>query len=425
MTTPAAKAETPLTPAPLPQAPSGDRSRRPHPTAAIRAAESSSERCRLLLANLDAVADLLAEGAIISENERSLSDQSTAALRSAGIFGMLVPDDLGGNEVAPLAVYEVLQRLSAIDASTAWTAAILLQGAGEMATVLEPRAAQAMFADRIPLRVLSLAPGSATETADGYIVDGQWNFLSGLRQADFVAVTFEVDARTRRCALIPKQPLEALDDWRVLGMRGTGSSSVRATGVLVPRSMTYDRFDPSSYARPDTPMGRLGPTRYVLLGNGAYPLGVARRALDELLQAAPLVRRGARINTGQMPSLAEASWFQRELGELNARWLAADSLARRTLAQLAERQDSAAGFTLADTDALQIVSSFACKTGVDIVTRVFRVLGSSAIRDETLIARQLRDLNTLAAHGGLGEAGFEDHGAFILGLQDEARRRAV
>jgi alkylation response protein AidB-like acyl-CoA dehydrogenase len=371
------------------------------------------------------VADLLAEGAVISENERSLSDQSTDALRSAGIFGMLVPDDLGGNTVAPLAVYEVLQRLSYIDTSTAWAAAILLQGAGEMATVLEPRAAQALFSGRIPLRVLSLAPGSATETEDGYIVDGQWNFLSGLRQADYVAVTFEIDTQTRRCGLIPKHQLEVLDDWQVLGMRGTGSSSVRAAGVLVPRSMTYDRFDTASYARSDTPMGRLGPTRYVLQGNGAYPLGVARRALDELLQAAPLVRRGARINTEQMPSLAEASWFQRELGELNARWLAADSLARRTLAQLGERQGARAELTLADTDALQIVSSFACQTGVDIVTRVFRVLGASAIRDETLIARQLRDLNTLAAHGGLGEAGFENHGAFILGLQDEARRRVV
>ena len=412
-------------PATLAQAPAGVGSQRLHSAAAIRAAGSSGERCRLLLANLDAVADSLAEGAVISERERSLSDQSADALRAAGIFGMLVPDDLGGNTVAPLAVYEVLRRLSAIDTSTAWAAAILLQGAGEMATVLDPRAAQALFAERIPLRVLSLAPGSATETGDGYIVDGQWDFLSGLRQADYVAVTFEVDAQTRRCGLIPRHQLEVVDDWQVLGMRGTGSSSARAAGVLVPRSMTYDRFDPSCYPRQDTPMGRLGPTRYVLQGNGAYPLGVARQALDELVRAAPRVRRGARINQGQMPSLAEASWFQRELGELNARWLAADSLARRTLAQLGDRLDARAEFTLADTDALQIVSSFACQTGVDIVTRVFRVLGASAIRDEALIARQLRDLNTLAAHGGLGEAGFESHGAFILGLQDEALARVV
>ncbi|MEU4311128.1 acyl-CoA dehydrogenase family protein [Nocardia sp. NPDC024068] len=400
----------------------------PYDSAQLRAATEPTERRRMLLANLGAITDELAAGAETSDAERSLSDRSADALRRAGVLGLMVPEDLGGNPVDPLTVYEIISRISAIDTSTAWVTAILLQGAGELATVLSPEEAGALFRERIPLRVLSLAPGTATRTTTGFRVSGRWNFLTGLRQADYVAVTFTVegdDTGERRCALVPKQELELIDDWDVLGMRGTGSSSVRAEGVEIAARFVYDRFAPASYPRQNTMMARLGPTPYVLLANAGHPLGAARRALDFIIDAAPRIRRGARINSAPVPSLAEASWFQRELGELDTQWAAADSLVRATLTQVGARLTAGEPIELADTDRLQVASSFATKTALEIVTRVFRHLGAGAILDSHPVGRQLRDLNTLAAHGGLGEAGFESHGEFVLGLQDEGSRRLV
>ena len=37
-----------------------------------------------------------------------------------------------------------------------------------------------------------------------------------------------------RMCLVPKSDYEIVDDWQVLGMRSTGSKSVRATDVFVP-----------------------------------------------------------------------------------------------------------------------------------------------------------------------------------------------
>ncbi|MFC9552301.1 hypothetical protein ACFTWF_15745 [Rhodococcus sp. NPDC056960] len=62
---------------------------------------------------------------------------------------------------------------------------------------------------------------------------------------------------------------------------------------------------------------------------------------------------------------------------------------------------------------------------VEVVTRVFRHAGASAILEDSVLAKLVRDLNTISAHGVMSEAGFESHAEFILGLQTDDNRRMV
>lgn len=385
------------------------------------------ERRDWALRQVETIRDELAAGAVDSERQRRLSDRSIAALRSSGLLGIMTPDDLGGNVVDPVTAFEIVERIGYIDPATAWTAAILLEGAGELATVVDPEVSAKIFAERFALKASSLKPGQATRVDGGYVVSGRWDFLSGLHHADYVSATFLIEGENgqpvRRAALLAAEQIDVLDDWRVLGMRGTGSTSFEAKDVFVADEMIYD---PMAYGkRDDTPLARMGMVPFVLQMHPGMVLGAARRALDEIIGAAPKIRRGGRIQLAAPAPLSELTWFQRELGELDVKVGAARSYCIETLELVTAVLDAGGKVELPQLDRMQTAASYAAKTAVEVVTRVFRFSGSSAILEDSLLAKLLRDLNTICAHGVLGEAGFEIHAEFILGLQTEENRRMV
>jgi len=385
------------------------------------------ERRQVALDAVDAIADELTAGAEESEKLNRLSDRSFRALRDAGILGIMTPDDLGGNVVSPVTAFEIVEKIGYIDPATAWTATILLEGAGELATVLDPATARDVFSAGLALKAMSLKPGEATEVDGGYVVSGRWDFVSGLHHANYVSATFLVptdsDTQARRAAVIPRDQIELLDDWRVMGMRGTGSSSFVVKDVFVPHSMIYDPLGHGQ--RHDTPLAQLGMVPFVLQMHPGMVLGAARRALDTLIDSAHRIRRGSRINLTAPASLAESTWFQRELGELDVRVRAARSFCVETLADVRAVMEAGRRIELPQLDQMQTAASHAAKTAVEVTTRCFRHTGAAAILEDSLLAKILRDLNTICAHGVLGEAGFETHAEFLLGLQTEQNRRMV
>ncbi|RZL84442.1 MAG: hypothetical protein EOP32_03610 [Rhodococcus sp. (in: high G+C Gram-positive bacteria)] len=385
------------------------------------------DRRATALAAVDAIRDELAAGAAESEAGRRLSDRAINALRDSGVLGIMTPDDLGGNVVDAVTAFEVIEKIGHIDPATAWTATILLEGAGELATVVSDDTARKIFASGIALKAGSLKPGTATRVDGGYVMSGRWDFVSGLHHADYVTATFLIDHEdgqtVRRAALLPRAEIDVLDDWRVLGMRGTGSSSFRAEQVFVPDDMIYDPLGEGR--RTDTALSRLGMVPFVLQMHPGMVLGAARRALDEIITAAPKIRRGGRINLQQPPALTELTWFRRELGELDARIRAARSLCIDTLHQVNDVVDACGRVQLPLLDQMQTAASLAAKTSVEVVTRAFRHAGAGAILEDSILSKLLRDLNTISAHGVMGEAGFESHAEFILGLQTDDNRRMV
>jgi alkylation response protein AidB-like acyl-CoA dehydrogenase len=378
------------------------------------------------LAQIDSIRDRIEAGVAAGQQEGRVTNDVIDALRDAGILGIMTPDDLGGNVVDPVTAFEIVEALGRIDPSTAWTSTILLEGAGQLATQLSEEDAQSVFAGRLPLKAGSLRPGEATRAAGGYIINGKWDFVSGVHHADFVSATFllEVNGKTeRRAALIPTSKIEILDSWHVLGMKATGSTSFTVSDVFVPDSMIYDPMGKAS--RTDTPLARLTMVPYVLQMHPGMVLGAARRALDEIMRIAPGKRRGSRINLSATSTLAESSWFQRELGALDAKVLSARALVIETLERLREHIATGEPVTLELLDAMQTASSHAGVTAQEVITRAFRHAGAEAIVESHVLARLLRDINTVLAHGVLGEIGFELHAEFILGLQTPENRRMI
>ncbi len=85
-----------------------------------------------------------------------------------------------------------------------------------------------------------LTPQGTAETAPGgYVISGQWGYASGIDIATHVAVA-ALDPELPKgeppnvlTFVVPVDRIEVVDDWFVLGLRGTGSKSVRCDSVFL------------------------------------------------------------------------------------------------------------------------------------------------------------------------------------------------
>ena len=84
------------------------------------------------------------------------------------------------------------------------------------------------------------AVGRAQRDGDGWRVSGQWQFVSGIHNAQIFGATVhlydgeEQVVEGNRYAVVPEGEFEIVDTWHVGGLRGSGSHDVRLDDVFVP-----------------------------------------------------------------------------------------------------------------------------------------------------------------------------------------------
>ncbi|HEX2298703.1 MAG TPA: acyl-CoA dehydrogenase family protein, partial [Pseudonocardiaceae bacterium] len=124
----------------------------------------------------------VAERAAEGERLRTMPPELVARVEAAGLFRMLRVRALGGLELDPPTVVDVVERLAHADASAAWT---VLIGATANAFFgwLDPGTARTMLEGcGNASSTCVFAPGGAAlpDGADGFTVSGRWGFNSGI-----------------------------------------------------------------------------------------------------------------------------------------------------------------------------------------------------------------------------------------------------
>jgi indole-3-acetate monooxygenase len=381
--------------------------------------DREDKRAALLAAVAD-VRDVLAAGADEAEQQRRMGPATVAALEGAGLFGLKLPVELGGAEADPVTHLEVIEALSYIDASSGWTAMIGSTSIGLLGTFLPDDAIQQIFGgDRPPRAAAVTMPGGKAQRVEGgYRISGRWPFASGVRHAHWVAGAGLVESGddgppAYRMFVAPIEAAELLDTWHVTGLRGTGSCDFTLTEQFIPESFSFNFFtDPQ----------QRGGALYNIRAPGSMAnehagcaLGVARRALDTVTEIAATKKRGYALARS---SLAGRPVFQRMLGECDLRLRAARAL----LVEVYERAWEAAcadrpvePALMAD---LRANAAFSTAVATDVATQAFRYAGASAVGEDNLLQRHLRDLNVASQHVTVSDIAYENLGKFILGLPD-------
>ena len=214
---------------------------------------------------------------------------------------------MGGLELDPLTIVEVVEVLSRADGSAGWTT--LIGNSTSFFAWLEPSVAEALIGSTPDFCSTSMfGPMGQAHPAgqDAYTVSGRWPFNSGCPHAEWLQVgVLVMEGSDRECATRPIRTggsRSCHTTWRV--SRTPGTPSVSAGPAVTTSAWTGSGFPPSispprCSSRPAT-TDRCGASACFDLAGVlmfGFPLGVARRALDEFTVLARTKFRGNPANT--------------------------------------------------------------------------------------------------------------------------------
>jgi indole-3-acetate monooxygenase len=377
--------------------------------------EREAKRQALLQA-VDNVRDTLAANADEAETMRTLPQVSVAALRESGLFALKTPAVLGGAEADPITQFDVLEAVAYIDSSAGWCLSISAASLGLAAALLPDAAVAQIFAgDQVPTMAGALMPGKAVSVDGGYRVSGRWSWASGIRHADWVTATVQIDhAGGRppelRMLIIPAAQVEILDNWQVAGMKGTGSFDFALSALFVPAAFSYDLI--ALQPQRGGPLYHLGIPGFVIYEHAAFALGVARRALDAILHLAQTKGRGY----GKAVPLASRAVFQRAVAEGDFRLRAARALIVEVLKKAWATVCAGRSLDPQLQAELRGATTWVNDVALEVTTTAFRYGGGSAIRLDNVLQRCLRDLQVESSHLMVNDSAYENYGQFLLGL---------
>jgi alkylation response protein AidB-like acyl-CoA dehydrogenase len=370
------------------------------------------------------LAPLLRDRAAEGEAARTMPPDVVDKVRGAGLFHLAMPSGLGGPPCDPATIADVVEELSAADGSAGWT--VMVGNSTSFVAWLERDVAAEILSVRSNALTASVfAPAGQALAGDGstYTVTGRWSFASGAPHADWfvngVVVADGEGPRRRddgrldwRFAVLPAADVEVLDTWHAAGLRGTGSHDVAVEGVRVPAEwVVAPLFSP---AVADDTLFRLPFMSLILVFFAGFPLGVARRAMEEFSALAQAKSR--RMDGLRM---ADDEAVQVEVGRLYGTLGAARAYVYEALDDLWGTVCAGDPPSKAQRARWSSAVGHAMRSGLLVVDTAFRLAGGGALYDSNPLQRCFRDLHAGAQHIAVSLAADRGVGRVALGLEPE------
>lgn len=377
-----------------------------------------------LIAAARDLAPVLRERAAETDNLRRLPDQNVADMKSAGLFRVLQPERCGGWQMDFHAHLDVVEEIGVGCGSSAWCLGVL-QIHSWVAGLMSKQAQDDIYADDPDALIVAVlnARGTAARSQDGYTVSGFWPFGSGSEHSGWAILGAQIkdendDIVDEGCFLIPASDIEIKDDWRVAGLRGTGSCSLVVKDAAVPAHRFISFLDAR---RGETPGGDLhdgalfdapiGPPLAIALCGPA--VGIAEGAIRDFIDYVP-----GRTN----PHLRGASQIDSPLthqvvAEARAQTDAARVLLHRAADDIHAAADNGGEMTTENRARIRMDSAYAVRLCMDAVESIFMACGGSGLAEKHPVQRAWRDLHAINQHALLQlTTNAEIYGRTLLGL---------
>jgi indole-3-acetate monooxygenase len=381
------------------------------------------------VARAHALAPLLEDAADEIEERRQLPERVVEALVEGGFFRLLLPRSLGGAELHPLTYVQVLEEIGKAEPSTAWSLG-QNSGCSMTAPYLDPAVAREVFGP--PHGILAWGPelpgaGRAVAVEGGFRVTGRWGFATGSRHATWLGAhvpIFEPDDAPRmnpngrpfvRTVLFPKTNAKIIDNWQVIGLRGTGSDSYAVEDLFVPQRYTASRDNQAERREPGL-LYKFTSGMVYAMGFSNVSLGIARGALEAfIVLARDKIPRGARN------PLRQNNVIQAQVAQCEARLRSCRAFIHATLREMWDAAERTGDFLPEQHARLRLASTWAIQQSRDVVAAVYSAAGATAIFNENPFERRLRDMHAGSQQGQGRPVHFETVGQILLGLPPEGR----
>lgn len=357
------------------------------------------------------------------ERHRRLPTELVHAMAEAGLFRMCVPQVFGGLEVDAATMVEVIEEIAKADGSAGWCVMIGATS-GLVSAYVPDTVAREVFGAPHTITGGVFAPyGKANVVDGGYRVTGRWPFGSGCEHCAWLmggSVVLE-DANPRllpngqpdsRMMLFPTAEVEIIDTWTVSGLRGTGSHDVAVSDVFVPHgrsvSLITDRPCQSG------PLYAFPVFGLLALGIAGVGLGVARSAIDELVQLA-----GGKIPTGSRKRLGDRAVIQMQVAEAEALLRSARAFLYEAIGDAWHAAQGTGAITATQRATLRLAATHATTSAAKVVDLMYNAGGGTSVYATSPLQRFFRDIHVITQHMMVAPPTLELTGRLFLGIETD------
>jgi alkylation response protein AidB-like acyl-CoA dehydrogenase len=365
---------------------------------------------RDLVARAAAVGAEVAKHAARHDAEGTFVEEGLNCLRESGLLALAVPVELGGSGGTIRQVAMVQRELAHHCGSTAlgssmhqhvvcfaaWRYRRAMPGAEAM---LRRVAEEGILLVSTGGADFSRPRGEATKVEGGYRVSGRKVFASQSSHGDVMATMFAFDdpeqgRRVLNMAVpIASEGVSVLDNWDVLGMRGTASNDVVIEDVFVPDERVVAN---RPYGVIDPPLQVIASIAMPIVS--AVYLGVAEAAYRAALETAA--------------AKADDPIVQRQIGVMACRLKIASWALDRALDEIGDDPDP----SVHSVSAAMIAKREIALAGIEVCDIAMEVAGGAAYFKGSTIERCYRDIRAAKFHPLTPELTLIHAGRLALGL---------
>ena len=372
-----------------------------------RAEDFSKFTMEQALDRAKALVPVLRERASATEQARRILPETIEDLNAHGLLRFVQPKRWGGMELAFESLVRIPAELARGCPSTAWCVGNWAIHHWMLA-LYEEQAQQDIWdtdPDALIASGIAYPQGSAKMVDGGFMISGHWNFSSGVDPSPWnmlAALLREGDRVVDYLmCLVPRSDYEIIDDWHVLGMSGTGSKSVKAKEVFVPKHRALSMLKARG--------GREFPGARIH-SNPLFSIGLATMGTHCLVGAAIGNAQAAldtTIDWVEQRSTSYQSLKMRDLPNVHQRLAFAG--ARIDAARALALEDCAVAQRMAEQDRVPDLIdklrpkrnvAFAVQLCTEAVDCLHSLAGANGIYDQYPMQRIFRDAHALMGHFG-------------------------
>ncbi|WP_036280656.1 acyl-CoA dehydrogenase family protein [Methylocystis sp. ATCC 49242] len=374
-----------------------------------------------LLDSVRKIEPLIRENAGVAERDRRLSTPVVNAMREAGLYRLWRPKALGGLEVDPITGFRIIEKLARIDSAASWNLQVSIAHDLFGAWFGDTAAHEIFGGDAVAVGGQQPAR-QAVPVEGGYLLSGRTPFVSGAHQATVYLGYAHIlengklrpgpdGAPETLLIACPAADAEIIDNWNVIGMRGTGSHDVEMK----------DAFVPAHWAVPWAPLQKPGSayegplyrlTVWPAIAALTPPaIGIARAAIDEAIE---LIKAKTPAFGGK--TLKDQGVAQSQLARAEAKLRGGRALFYQTFEEAYAEAVAGRPIHIELKAKMQLAITHAMLEAAAAVDIVHEIVGASGVRDEYSFSRHFRDIHVITQHGFINSAKLQPVGQIMLGL---------
>ncbi len=377
-----------------------------------------------MVARARALVPVLRERAAEADRLRKVPDANIIALRRAGLLKVLQSRRYGGHQMSLRTHIDVIAELGRGCISTAWCAGVIHAHSWLMG--LFPEAAQQESYGTNPDAIVSavIAPrGKARSVDGGFVLNGFWPFASGCEHSQWLFLGAVVEnaggeAVDEGDLLVRTEAVTIKDDWNVAGLRGTGSCSIVAQDVFVPKHRFLSLPAAIQGHAPgvelhDGTLFRSAPVPVLALAITPAALGAAELAFESFVSKLP----GKEVAFTRSERQIEMPVTHLQVAEARTKIDTARLLLYHCADAIEAAAQSGSEMEFIKRARVRMDCAHAVRQCLEAVETLYLASGGSGIAELNPTQRAWRDVHAMNMHGALNlQTNQEMYGRILLDL---------